>query len=261
VDGITYEALYFPAPNLKTLHISCNTDPEFPVLPPIFNSYFPNLQKLHLTNFSSLPAGRFTNLTSLYLRWQCNEEMSGIEFLGVLQASPTLEVLNVDYHGPVGEDACCGRLIHLPCLETLMLAGCDFEFILSHVVFPQIRDVCLIDSLHQAFHPVVEFGAEDVLSGIPQEFLHALISKVTIGSLSVKYNAEELDVEVRHPQLILKIGQVLDYDQVQAFVRRSLNVIANTRPLTSISVLSICGCDFPGDKDIFSEELWDSWFS
>jgi hypothetical protein len=78
----------------------------------------------------------------------------------------------------------------------------------------------------------------------------------------VEYSAYELHVEVRHPQLSLKIDQLLSYDDVQnvPFMRRSLNVIANTQPLTHISVLSIRGCDFHGVEDIFLE-FWDSWFS
>jgi hypothetical protein len=97
--------------------------------------------------------------------------------------------------------------------------------------------------------------------------LHELIPKA-IDSLSVQYNADELGVEVRHSQLFLKIDQPLNYDGVEdtlreafPFVRRSFTAIANTQPFTSISVLSICGCGFYGDKDVFSEELWDSWFS
>jgi hypothetical protein len=154
-----------------------------------------------------------------------------------------------------------------------MLDSCNFEFILTHVVVPQTREVRLYDSLYYIASLLeFEFGAEDVLIGIPQEFLHELIPKV-IDSLSVKYNADELDVEVRHSssqvsQLFLKINQPLSYPDVEdtlrksfPFVRRSFTVIANTQPLTSISVLSICGCCFDRDKDIFSEELWNSWFS
>jgi hypothetical protein len=265
VDGITYETLYFPAPKLKALHIWSNNS-EFPVLPPIFNSYFPNLQNLKLGSFSSLPAGRFTNLTSLILGWYGSyRKMSGIEILDVLQASPTLKFLNMRYHGPVGEDVCRGRLIHLPCLQALDLDGCNFEFILTHVVFSQTRRVFLHDHLHyKKMLPGFEVGAQHVLSGIPQEFLHQLVSNGIDGlSLNVKYRGNELDVEVRHSQLILKITQHLGYDEMRddSFVRRSLNCIVNTQPLASICLLIICGDELDVDKDIFSEELWDSWFS
>jgi hypothetical protein len=189
--------------------------------------------------------------------------MSGIEFLDVLQASPTLKELEVQDQRPVEEDACRGRLIHLPFLQTLELDGCDFEFILTHVVFPQIRRTFLHDPLH-FIESGFSTGAQDVLSGIPHEFLHEIISKgIDSLSLSVEYNAEELDIDVRHSQLILKINQPLSFVHSHdvPFLRRSLNVIANMQPLTSIIVLTIHGCDFDGDKDIFSEELWDSWFS
>jgi hypothetical protein len=187
------------------------------------------LRKLQLTAFSSLPAGRFTNLTPLSLDWQRNREISGIEFLNVLQASPTLEDLSVERHGPIGEDVCHGRLIYLPCLKTLALDSCNFDFILTHVVFPQIREIYLYDSLYyMVLLPGFEFGAENVLIGIPQEFLHDLIPKV-IDSLSVQYRPEELDAEVRHSQLFLKINQTFNYPGVEdtlrkafPFVRRSL---------------------------------------
>jgi hypothetical protein len=149
-----------------------------------------------------------------------------------------------------------------------MLDSCNFEFILTHVAFSQPRKVSLFGSLNYIEDlPEFESGAEDILTGIPPEFLHDLIPKV-IDGLTVEYDENEFGVELRHSQLLLRIHQDLDYDNIQdtrgetfSFVRRSLNVIANTQPLTSTSVLSICGCVFDGDKDLFSEELWDSWFS
>jgi hypothetical protein len=210
-----------------------------------------------------------SQISFLFPLSQSNGEISGIEFLDVLQANPTLEVLKVQCHGPVGKDVCRGRLIHLPCLKTLILDGCNFEFILTHVFSPQTREVCLSDSVHYvALLPGFEFGTEDVLIGIPPEFLHEFIPK-DIDSLSVQYHATEFGVEVRHSQLFLKISQSLNYGgdvedtlrEAFPFVRRSFTVIANTQPLTSISILSICGCGFYGDKDMFSGELWDSWFS
>jgi hypothetical protein len=260
--SIAYEKLDFPAPNLKSLSLRW-WNPVSSAFPSMFNNQFPSLRKLDLSNFTTWPSGLFMNLTSLALRHR-EKEVSGMEFLDVLQVNPTLTELTIDQHGPFGEDVCHGRVIHLPSLQILLLKGCNLEFILTHVRFPQSCRVELYDSLYYMRSILgLDPGTADIFTGMPRKFIHEYIPNF-IEKLVVVYENYEFQVHAQQLHFSLTIKQPFDqFDDADTFMftQRSLYAISNCQPLTSAQKLSIYGSRWDGVGHLFSEQLWDPWFS
>lgn len=135
-------------PNVEDLTIACNADLESSLTERFLGGSLRKLRHLSLAYFTSWPSGMFANLATLDLADQDPKNKMSLElFLDTLDASPLLERLHINLHGP-HLTAPRSRIANLPHLTSLELWHCETKSILEHIKIKSSAEVEIHNSLY-----------------------------------------------------------------------------------------------------------------
>lgn len=136
------------APNVEDLTIACSSVDMGSTLPPcLLGGSLDKVRHISISYFTSWPQGMFSNLFTLDLTEQDPRNKMSLDlFLDMLDASPLLERLHVNQHGPYGI-APRSRVSILPHLSSLELWHCETRSILDHIKIQPSAEVEIHNSI------------------------------------------------------------------------------------------------------------------